>query len=160
MELVFVSFFVLLCLSSNFPQDINVVFLVPECVELFDALSMKAINNHGMATRKWLEKDSLFFKFQGPSNASLKETATTVQEIVEKHGGCGFTLARNKKEARELWMDRKNLFHSKLAFFKGRRAVTTDVWCVILVQVLISPCRPAKLTVVIVYMQCSGVQTP
>jgi len=102
--------------------------MVPECVELLDALSMKAINDYGVSTRKWPEKDSLFFKFQGPSNASLKETATTVRDIVEKHGGSGFALARSEKEARELWMDRKNLFHSKLALLEGSRAVTTDVW--------------------------------
>jgi len=99
--------------------------LIPECVELLDALSMKAINNYGMAKRKWPEKDNLFFKFQGPSNASLKETAITVQQISEKHGGSGFTLARNEKESYELWMDRKNLFYSKLAFFEGSRALTT-----------------------------------
>ena len=35
-----------------------------------DALSIKA-KNYRIAKRKWPEKDSLFFKFQGPSNASL-----------------------------------------------------------------------------------------
>jgi D-lactate dehydrogenase (cytochrome) len=127
-----VSFFSF-SLSSKFPKEINnkVHFLIPECVELLDALSMKAINSYGMSTRKWPEKDSLFFKFQGPSSASLKETATTVQQIVETHGGSGFALARNEKEARDLWMDRKNLFHSKRALMKGSRALTTDVWYVI-----------------------------
>jgi len=124
--------------------------LIPECVELLDALSMKAINHYGMAKRKWPEKDSLFFKFQGPSNASLKETATTMQQIAEKHGGSGFTLARNEKEAYELWMDRKNLFYSKLSFFKGSRTLTTDVWYVISFDTVYLKGIYTKLTVVMI----------
>ena len=58
-----------------------------------------------MSARKWPELDSLFFKFQGPSAASLKETAGIVKKIAERHGGSGFALARNEKEAEDLWQD-------------------------------------------------------
>jgi D-lactate dehydrogenase (cytochrome) len=54
---------------------------------------MAAANKYGMSKRKWPEKDSLFLKFQGPTPASLKETATVVRKIVENHGGTEFQLA-------------------------------------------------------------------
>ena len=36
-----------------------------ECVEFLDALTMKAINQGGLAGRQFEEKDTLFFKLQG-----------------------------------------------------------------------------------------------
>ncbi|KDR68321.1 hypothetical protein GALMADRAFT_129667 [Galerina marginata CBS 339.88] len=98
-----------------------------QCVELLDAIAMKATNNYGMSTRKWPEKDSLIFKFQGSSESSLKETAKIVQRVVAKHGGTGFVLAKNAKEADDLWADRKNLYHSGLSLVEGARGLTTDV---------------------------------
>ena len=89
---------------------------------------MDAINKFGIAKRKWPVKDSLFFKFQGPSTASLKETAQIVKRIVEKHGGTGFQLARNEEEADELWSDRKNAYFAGLALVEGSTGWTTDVW--------------------------------
>ncbi|KAF5367781.1 hypothetical protein D9615_010498 [Tricholomella constricta] len=72
-----------------------------QCVELVDVMFMSSTNRHGMSKHKWPETDSLFFKFQGPTPASLKETATIVRKIVEKHGGTRFQLARNEEEAAE-----------------------------------------------------------
>ena len=91
---------------------------------------MSAINKYGMSKRKWTEKDSLFFKFQGPTSASLKETANIVRNVVEQHGGTGFQLARNDEEAAELWSDRKNAHYAALAFVKGSEGWPTDVWYV------------------------------
>jgi len=57
-----------MCFVSSlfFNVDINKkIFLIPESVELLDGPSMKVINKYGLAKRKWPEKDSLFFKFQG-----------------------------------------------------------------------------------------------
>ena len=89
---------------------------------------MAAINKFGISKRIWPEKDSLFFKFQGPSAASLNETADVVKEIVEKHGGIGFQLAQNAEEADELWSDRKNAHYAGLALVEGSRGWPTDVW--------------------------------
>lgn len=91
---------------------------------------MKAVNTWGKSKRVWPEKDSLFFKFQGPTPASLKETAAIVKQVVAKHGGTGFSLARNDKEAEEFWSDRKNLYWSGQSLLQGDdvRAMTTDVW--------------------------------
>lgn len=51
---------------------------------------MAALNQVGLADRKYPELDSLFFKLQG-SKESQKEAAATVKKIVEKHGGCVLT---------------------------------------------------------------------
>ncbi|KAI8978891.1 FAD-linked oxidase-like protein [Trametes punicea] len=98
-----------------------------QCVELCDDQFMRATNMYGMSSRKWPEKDSLFFKFQGPTQRSLQETAEIVKKITEKHGGTGFALARNEKEAHDLWMDRKNALYSSLAILPGARGWSTDV---------------------------------
>lgn len=89
---------------------------------------MRATNLYGMSTRKWPELDSLFFKFQGPTAASLKETAEVVKKISQKHGGTGFELAKNEQEATLLWSDRKNALYSGLALVEGSRGWSTDVW--------------------------------
>ena len=99
-----------------------------ECVELVDDIFMQATNTYGVSKRKWPEKDSLFFKFQGPSQASLKETAEIVKKIVKKYGATNFELARTKEEADELWNDRKNAHYSGLALLPGGKGWPTDVW--------------------------------
>ncbi|KAI0820474.1 FAD-linked oxidase-like protein [Trametes gibbosa] len=98
-----------------------------QCVELCDDQFMRATNIYGMSSRKWPEKDSLFFKFQGPTPRALKETADIVKTITAKHGATGFSLARNDKEAHDLWMDRKNALYSSLAILPGARGWSTDV---------------------------------
>jgi D-lactate dehydrogenase (cytochrome) len=99
-----------------------------ECVELCDDNFMRATNKYGQSRHKWPEKDSLFFKFQGPSQASLDETAQIVREVVKKHGGTGFELAASAEEAAELWADRKNALYSGLALLEGSKGRGTDVW--------------------------------
>lgn len=98
-----------------------------QCVELCDDEFMRSTNQYGMSLRKWPEKDSLFFKFQGPTEASLKETAKIVKSISEKHGASGFELAKTEKEATDLWADRKNALYSGLALLEGSRGWSTDV---------------------------------
>lgn len=97
-------------------------------MELLDDLFMAATNKFGQSQRKWPEKDSLFFKLQGHSPASLQETAKVVKRITDKYGGTGFTLAKDDKEAEDLWADRKNALYSGLALKPGARAWSTDVW--------------------------------
>jgi len=87
---------------------------------------MAALNDHSTTTkkRKYPVKDTLFFKFQGPTQSSLQETAATVKKIVEKYDGHNFTLARTKEEADDMWSDRKN---PSLAVLPGSKAWPTDV---------------------------------
>ena len=89
---------------------------------------MKATNIYGMSSRKWPEKDSLFFKFQGPTPRALAEAADITRALCERHGGTGFALARSDAEAAALWADRKNALYSGLALREGSRGWSTDVW--------------------------------
>lgn len=89
---------------------------------------MSALNKYGASKgRKYLEKDHLFFKFQGPTPASLKETASIVKKIVEKHGGANFALARNEEDAEDIWNERKNAAFAALAMIPGAKGWATDV---------------------------------
>lgn len=98
-----------------------------QCVELCDDDFMRATNLYGQSARKYPEKDSLFFKFQGPTPRAIQESADIVKAIAKKHGGTGFELARNEKQAADLWMDRKNALYSGLALVDGARGWSTDV---------------------------------
>ena len=113
-------------LETSFYYTPSLSFI--ECVELVDNIAMSLINKVGSSGRKWPEKDSLFFKFQGPSVASLHETADVVKQIVEKHGGSDFQLARNDEEADALWSDRKNAHYAGLTLVEGSLGWPTDVW--------------------------------
>ncbi|KAF8630984.1 hypothetical protein AX15_002694 [Amanita polypyramis BW_CC] len=98
-----------------------------QCVELLDDKFMFATNRYGQSKRKWPEKDSIFFKFQGPTQASLRETAAMAKQITEKYGGTGFTLAKDDSEAQDIWTDRKNAHYSGMALVSESKAWNTDV---------------------------------
>ncbi|KAI5894164.1 uncharacterized protein SCHCODRAFT_02688172 [Schizophyllum commune H4-8] len=98
-----------------------------QCVELLDDLYIHAINEHGAGSHKWPEKDTLFFKFQGRTPTALQDTADTVQKVVEKYGGHGWTMAANEREADEIWADRKNALFAGLALLPGSTGWSTDV---------------------------------
>ncbi|XP_006462662.1 hypothetical protein AGABI2DRAFT_186545 [Agaricus bisporus var. bisporus H97] len=101
-----------------------------QCIELLDDVFMTALNKSQTDISKkpnYVVKDHLFFKFQGPTPASLKETASIVKKIVEKHGGKNFTIARNDAEAEEMWSDRKNAHFAGLSMIPGAKGWPTDV---------------------------------
>jgi D-lactate dehydrogenase (cytochrome) len=98
-----------------------------ECIELCDDKFMHATNKFGVTTRKWAETDSLFIKLQGPSQSSLKESVATAKSITKTGGALGFEMAKNKKEAGDLWADRKNAAYARLALVPGLMSVATDV---------------------------------
>lgn len=105
-------------------------FCKPECIELLDDVFITALNKLQTDTGKkpkYIVKDHLFFKFQGPTPASIKETASIVKKIVEKHGGENFTFARNDEEAEEMWGDRKNAHFAGLSMIPGSKGWPTDV---------------------------------
>ncbi|KAF8991636.1 FAD-linked oxidase-like protein [Cyathus striatus] len=98
-----------------------------QCVELVDSAFIAATNKYGQSKRTYPISDHLFFKFQGPTPSSLRETAEVVKSVVERHGGEGFEVAKDKQEADDLWSDRKNALYSGLALVEGGRGWSTDV---------------------------------
>ena len=107
-------------------RDILNTGVLIQCVELCDDDFMRATNVYGVSDMKYPELDSLFFKFQGTPE-TIKETSRVVKEIVERHGGSGFTMAKTKKQADDLWQDRKNALFSSLALVPGAMGWSTDV---------------------------------
>ncbi|GJE92112.1 FAD-linked oxidase-like protein [Phanerochaete sordida] len=100
-----------------------------QCIELLDALSMRALNAYNTGgTRAWPERDSLFIKIQGATPVFIDESARILRDVAERHGGTGFEFARTEAEAEELWSARKNAMHAGYAMFPGAQAFGTDVW--------------------------------
>ncbi|CAE6450701.1 unnamed protein product [Rhizoctonia solani] len=97
-----------------------------QCIELCDDDFMRATNKYGQSERKYPEKDSIYFKFQG-SPDTIKRSAAIAKSIAEKHGGSGFSLAASEREAADLWADRKNAHYSGLALRPGAKGWATDV---------------------------------
>ncbi|KAJ7467153.1 FAD-linked oxidase-like protein [Mycena latifolia] len=98
-----------------------------QCVELVDDNFMAALNKFGSSKRKYLEKDSLFFKFQGHSEAAIKDVAKIVKAVCEKNGGTAFKLASGPVEADAMWSDRKNALNIGLSILPGAKSWSTDV---------------------------------
>jgi D-lactate dehydrogenase (cytochrome) len=113
-------------------EIVNAVGAGVQCVELCDNEFMRATNIHGVAKRKYAEKDSLYLKFQGPTDRAIQEAAGIARDIAEKHGGSGFEFAQSKEDADALWQDRKNALWSGMALSPGSKAWSTDVWFVTL----------------------------
>ena len=99
---------------------------------------MGAINVYGQSIRKWPERDSLFIKFQGPTESSISESIKLAKEITKQHGATGFETAKDRKEAEALWTDRKNAHYAGLALMPGSKVWPTDVWLVFFSHQLVS----------------------
>src|SRR6267154_6011335 len=97
---------------------IRTCLLLIECVEIIDELSIKVLNEFGVATRKWPEKATLFFKFQG-SEDSIRETSRYVESAIAKHGATDYQLASNEQESEDIWQDRRNALFACLAYRPG-----------------------------------------
>jgi len=91
---------------------------------------MGAINAYGQSPRKWAAKDSLFIKFQGPTDSSIADSVKLAKEIAKRHGATTFEIAKNQEEAEALWADRKNALFAGLALLPGCKSWPTDVWLV------------------------------
>ncbi|KAJ7475408.1 hypothetical protein B0H11DRAFT_1917811 [Mycena galericulata] len=158
-----------------------------QCVELVDDNFMTALNKFGSSKRKYLEKDGLFFKFQGHSEAAMKDVAKVVKAVCEKNGGTGFKLANGRDEADAMWSDRKNALNIGLSILPGAKGWSTrmsgtgehgvgvskkkylaeelgpgTVELMKKIKQTIDPLglfNPGKVTPVFLYLSCSGAHT-
>ena len=98
-------------------------------IELLDDKFMGAINTSGQSIRRWPEKDSLFIKFQGPTESSILESVVLAKGIARQYGATGFETAKDQKEAEALLADtRKNAHYAGLALMPGCKSWPKDVW--------------------------------
>ncbi|KAG2143143.1 D-lactate dehydrogenase cytochrome oxidoreductase [Suillus cothurnatus] len=96
-----------------------------QCVEIIDKLTIKALNQFGTSARKWPEKVTLFFKFQGSDDA-IQETSRYVESALAKHGATDYQLASNEQESEDIWQDRRNALFACLAYRPGCKGWITD----------------------------------
>jgi D-lactate dehydrogenase (cytochrome) len=90
-------------------------------VEILDDVQMRSINEAKSTTRTWKEEPSLFFKFNGGSDAAVKDTAKRVKTITEGYGSTSFVFASSEDEREELWSARKAALWSMMALRKSPR---------------------------------------
>ena len=63
-------------------------------------------NPIGQSARKYAASDSLFIKFQGPTDSSVFQSVKLARETAKRHGTTTFGSAKNQKEAKTLWTGR------------------------------------------------------
>ncbi len=91
--------------------------------ELLDAHAVRAVNRHDRMTLP--ESPLLLMEFHG-SEASVKEQASTVQDIASEFGGSGFQWATTPEERTRLWTARHHAYFAGAQMKPGCRTVTTD----------------------------------
>lgn len=93
-------------------------------IEFLDEVMVRAVNK--FSNLSLAEQPTLFLEFHG-SNASVRENAELVGEIMREWGGSDFKWATNTSERTTLWTARHNAYYASLAYRPGCRALTTDV---------------------------------
>ncbi len=91
--------------------------------ELLDANAIRAVNQY--AKLELREQSMLLMEFHG-SEASVKEQATTVQEVAREFGGQDFTWASTPEERTKLWAARHKAYFAALQMRPGCRCQSTD----------------------------------
>jgi len=91
--------------------------------EFLDAMTIRAINAHSKTTLR--EAPTLFFEFHG-SEASAREQAQIVQELVRDNGGQDFEWATQAEDRTRMWNARHNAYFACLQLRPGCRAISTD----------------------------------
>ena len=98
-----------------------------QCVELLDDAMITAINQAGISTRQYPEKDSLFLKFVG-SESATDEAIRHVRTVIDRWGGKDFEASQTAEESTLLWQGRKTALWSAMAMHPGeyRRLATSQ----------------------------------
>lgn len=92
-------------------------------IEMLDEVHMYGVNRGGFTDRTWKETPTLFFKFDGPTIAGVREQIQLVREASYDHiddgkgnGKClSFDVAETEGEVESLWAARKTALWSFLA---------------------------------------------
>lgn len=92
--------------------------------ELLDETTVMAVNRHSHLGLQ--ERPMLLMEFHG-TDASVREQAEAVQEIVRDVGGDDFKWTATPEERSRLWKARHNAYFALLQLKPGARSVTTDV---------------------------------
>lgn len=110
-------------------QSITAQGLQVAAIEILDDVQMRSINRSNSTTRTWKEEPSIFFKFNGSSQASVDEQAGIVKDITRTHSSTSFIFASSAEEREELWSARKAALWSMMALRKSpdERVWITDV---------------------------------
>ncbi|KAL5531039.1 hypothetical protein ACEPAG_3915 [Sanghuangporus baumii] len=97
-----------------------------QCAELVDDLYIRAVKKYGTFPMKWVEADTVLFKFQG-SETVRADTSRLVENLSNKHGGYGYLHITKEEEVELLWSDRKNALFGLLQMYPGSKGFITDV---------------------------------
>ena len=98
-------------------------------IELLDALSIRAVNQHSGLGHT--EAPTLFLEFHG-STASVDDQVAAFAEIANEFGGSGIAFAEAQEDINRLWHARHQLYYATRAMGAdksgaGKNVMTTDV---------------------------------
>ena len=99
----------------------------PRSVELLDTTCISAINNSlAKSIAPFPLKPHIFFRVSGSADIVPKQQKA-LTSVLAKAGGTQLRIARNTKEAEDLWDIRKNLAYRLIAAFPGSEIISADV---------------------------------
>ena len=118
------------CSFEDLEAAVNSVMLIVQSgipvarIELLDDVQMDAVNKYSKLD--YAVAPTLFFEFHG-TEASVKEQAERVGEIVADYGGGGFQWATQQEDRNKLWQARHDAYYAGINLRKGCQGWPTDV---------------------------------
>ena len=94
-------------------------------IEIVDEAQLRVVNAYSKTD--YPIAPTLFFEFQGISEATLDDQIRAVEAIAREHGARGFEWAASPEARATLWRARHNAYYATVAMRPGARAWTTDV---------------------------------
>lgn len=98
--------------------------LVPNRIELADALQMKAINLYSKTD--WPEKPTLFFDLTG-SQPVVAHDLALLENLAENHSVLSFDRSENSDSYNAIWRIRHSAYFAARALRPGSKGISTDV---------------------------------
>ena len=92
-------------------------------------MTTAALNRFGKYPRKWVEADTVLFKYQGSPEARA-DTSRLVDRAIRKYGGQNYEHIARRDEVDLVWSDQKTALFGILQMHTGSMGYITDVWCV------------------------------